>query len=182
MLLRAIALLLLLPMMTSAITLEVVKLFQPVSLHGTDGVGDEEEGKEPIQAGVMSRPVVISGAIPEDLVKAIAMPHKIASNSPAYEVEDANLLNLCKVKLTVEMKGERLLVRLDVTDFMLPEDLDLTARQVLRLTIKSVRQTLKDYFKNGEEEEAVEVSIAVIGTNEGNESLKDLGVRFKAGE
>ena len=45
-----------LPASLSAITVEVVQLFQPLSLHGTDGVGDEDENEEPLQAAVLSRP------------------------------------------------------------------------------------------------------------------------------
>ncbi|MFP6855930.1 MAG: hypothetical protein VCA73_01555 [Roseibacillus sp.] len=182
MLRRVFVLLLLLPAMASAVTLEVVKLYQPLSLHNTDGVGEEQEGEEPIQAAVLSRPFAISGAIPEDLVKAVATPHKISSNTPAYDVKDANLLNLCKVALTAEMKNQKLLVRLDVSKLELPEDLDLTGRQVVRLSINAIRRTLKDYFREIEEEEAFEVSIGVIGTNEGNAALEDMAVRFKVGE
>ena len=84
-------------------------------------------------------------------MKAVAEPHKIASNSPAYDVADANLLNLCKVKLTAEMKLEKLIVRLDVTEISIPEEIDLTSRHVLRLSILAIRKTLKDYFRHGEE-------------------------------
>lgn len=182
MLSRVAGLFLLLPAMASAITVEVVRLYQPVSLHDTDGVGDEEDGEDPIQAAVLSRPMAISGAMPEDLVKAVAMPHKILSNTPAYAVEEVNLLILCKVALSAEMKGEKLLVRLDVQNLEIPGDLDLTGRQVVRLAIKAVRQTLMDYFKHAKGEDPIEVSVGVIGTDEGNAALKDLAVRFKAGE
>jgi hypothetical protein len=170
---------LLLPIAAPAITVEVVQLYQPVSLHGTDGVGDDEGGEDAFQAAVFSRPAAISGAIPEDLVKAIAMPHKIISNSPAYDVEDANLLTLCKMVLTAEMKNDKLLVRLDLTAFTIPEDVDLTARQVVRLTIIAIRQTLTDYYRRLQA--SLEVSVGVIGTSEGNESLKDLAARFQIG-
>jgi hypothetical protein len=180
MLKRGLILLLALTGSLSAVTLEVVQLFQPLSLHGTDGVGDEKDDEVPIQATVMSRPMAIAGAIPEDLVKAIATPCKILSNSPAYDVADANLLNLCKLKMVVEMKGEILTVRFDVTELAIPDDVDVTARQVLRLSISAVRRTLKEYFKHSHD--SLEVSIGVTGTNDGNASLKDLAVRFKAGE
>lgn len=174
--------LLLFPALASAVVVEVVKLYQPISLHDTDGVGDDEEaGEEPMQAAVLSRPFALTGAIPEDLVKAVATPHKIATNAPGYAVEDANLLTLCKITLAAEMKTEKLQVRLDVSNLAIPEDVDLTSRQVLRLIIKAVRLTLKDYFKMGAAEESFEVSVGVIGTNEGNEGLKDLAVRFKVG-
>lgn len=181
MLKSALILLLALSGSLSAITLEIVQLFQPLSLHGTDGVGEEEpDGAIPIQATVMSRPMAISGAIPEDLVKAIVTPCKILSNTPSYDVEDANLLNLCKVKMVAEMKGDKLLVRFDVAEISIPEETDVTARQILRLSITAVRRTLKEYFKHSEE--SLEVSVGVIGTNDGNASLKDMAVRFTVGD
>lgn len=181
MFLRVLATMLLVPALSGAVTVEVVNLHQPLSFHYTDGIGEELKGEDPIQAGVMARPYAITGAMPEDLVKAIAEPHKIPANAKAYDVEDANLLNLCKVGLSVERKSGKLLVRLDVSKFEMPEDLDLTARQVVKLSILAIERTLKDYFKKMIEEEAFEVSIGVNGTNEGNASLKDLAVRFKLG-
>ena len=108
------------------------------------------------------------------------MPHKIASNSPAYSLPEANLFKLCKVTLTAEIKGEKLLVRLDLKEMTIPEDIDLTARQILRLSINAIRRTLKDYFKDAGS--TMEVSVGIIGTKEGNESLKDLAVRYALGE
>ncbi|NRB26310.1 MAG: hypothetical protein HRU37_01350 [Roseibacillus sp.] len=78
------------------------------------------------------------------------------------------------------MKNTRLLVRLDVSEFELPEELDLTARQVVALSILAIERTLKDYFRNITDE-VLSVSIGVKGTNEGNETLKDLARRFKLG-
>ena len=78
------------------------------------------------------------------------------------------------------MKNTRLLVRLDVSEFELPEELDLTARQVVALSILAIERTLKDYFRNIKDE-ALGVSIGVKGTNERNEGLKDLARRFELG-
>lgn len=172
----------LLPVSGFAVTLEVINLYQPLSLHGTDGVGEDHlEGEDPFQAAVMPRPFAVTGAIPEDLVKAVATPHAIPSNGLAYAVKDANLLSLCKIALKVEMSGGKLLVRLDVAELEIPEEVDLTSRQILRLAIKAIRMTLLDYFEHGAEDEAPDVSVGIIGTDEGTESLKDLAVRFKAG-
>lgn len=168
-----------LPMALSAITVEVVRLFQPISLHGTDGAGDED-ADQVLQAAVMSRPMALAGAIPEDLVKAVGDPCKIASNSPAYTVQEANLLLICKIGLSVEMLEERLLVRLDVSRLEMPEEVDLTVRQVLTLTIKSIRKTLEAYFAHSDEKLPWEVRIT--GTKESNASLKNLSAKFTVGE
>ena len=167
--------------LSSAITVEVVNLHQPLSLHFTDGVGEEING-ELLQAAVMSRPYAITGAIPEDLVKAVATPHQIPSNAEAYNLKDANLLNLCKIALNAEMRRGKLLVRFDVSKFSIPEEVDLAAQEVMQLSIMAVERTLRDYFKKVYEEEAFEVSIGVVGTNEGNASLRELAKRFKIGE
>ncbi len=177
---RSLVLLLLLCSPVLAVTLEVVELYQPLSLHRTDGVGETLGEEDPVQAGVFARPYAVTGAMPEDLVKAVAAPHRIATNSEGYEVEDANLLNLCGVALSSEMKVNRLLVRFDMGNFKLPEDLDLTARQVIQLSIIAVERTLRSYFRNFKDE-VLSVSIGIIGTTDGNQSLKELAKRFRLG-
>ena len=177
---RSLVLLLLLCSPVLAVTLEVVELYQPLSLHRTDGVGETLGEEDPVQAGVFARPYAVTGAMPEDLVKAVAAPHRIATNSEGYEVEDANLLNLCGVALSSEMKVNRLLVRFDMGNFKLPEDLDLSARQVIQLSIIAVERTLRSYFRNFKDE-VLSVSIGIIGTTDGNQSLKELAKRFRLG-
>lgn len=166
-------------MALSAVTVEVVRLYQPISLHGTDGAGDED-GDEVMQAAVMSRPMALAGAIPEDLVKAVGDPCKISSNSPAYTIEEANLLLICKIGLSVEMLEDRLLVRLDISKLAMPEEVDLTARQVLTMSIKSIRRTLEAYFSHSDENLPWEVRIT--GTKESNASLKNLSAKYTVGE
>jgi hypothetical protein len=174
-----LALLCLLPAMLSGITVEVVRLYQPLSLHGTDGAGDVEDDDEVLQAAVMSRPMALAGAIPEDLVKAVGDPCKIESNSPAYDLEEANLLILCKIELSVEMLEERLLVKLDLSQMTIPEEIDLTARQMLTLSIRAIRKTLEAYFAHTDEKIHWEVRIA--GTNERNASLRNLSAKHTVG-
>jgi hypothetical protein len=161
------------------ITIEVVRLYQPLSLHGTDAAGDNETLEEVVQAAVMSRPMAVAGAIPEDLVKAVAEPCKIMSNSPAYTLDEANLLILCRIGLTVDIVEERLVVRINVSKLAIPEDIDLSSRQILRLTITAVRKTLEHYY--AQIDEALEWEIVITGTGEKNASLKDLGRRYKFG-
>ena len=160
-------------------TIEVVQLYQPLSLHGTDGVGEVKDGEDLLQAAVLSRPFAVSGALPEDLVKAVAHPQQIPSNNPGYQVEDANLLNLCQVGLNVEIRGEILMVRFDVSELSIPEEVDLTSRQVLKLAIQAVRRTLEDFLRDSDER--IEVSVGILGTNDENAALKDLATRFVVG-
>lgn len=175
----ALLLLLLFPGILSAITIEIVRLYQPLSLHGTDGAGEEDDDMV-LQAAVMSRPMALAGAIPEDLVKAIGEPCKVPSNSPAYTVEEANLLCLCKVGLAVEMVDSRLIVRLDVGALEMPEEVDLTSRQMLSLTIRAIRKTLEAYYTHDGEHLAWEVRIT--GADERRASLRNLSAKFTIGE
>ena len=163
----------------SGITIEVVRLYQPLSLHGTDAAGDNETLEEVVQASVMSRPLAIAGAIPEDLVKAVAEPCKIMSNSPAYTLDEANLLILCKIGLTVQIVDDLLIVRLDVSKLAIPEDIDLSSRQILRLSITAIRKTLEHYY--AQIDEAIEWKVVIEGTGPKNKSLKDLGKKYKFG-
>ncbi|MDA0766906.1 MAG: hypothetical protein O3A92_08810 [Verrucomicrobia bacterium] len=175
-----LALLCLLPAALSAITIEVVRLYQPLSLHGTDGAGEEEADHMVLQAAVLERPMALAGAIPEDLVKAVGEPCRIASNSPAYTVEEANLLILSKIKMEVEMLEERLLVKLDVSELAMPEEVDLTARQALVLSIRAIRKTLEAYFAHSDEK--VHWEVRITGTDESNASLRDLSAKYTLDE
>lgn len=161
------------------ITIEVVRLYQPLSLHGTDAAGDNETLEEVVQASVMSRPLAVAGAIPEDLVKAVSEPCKIMSNSPAYALDEANLLILCKIGLTVAIVNERLVVRLDVSKLAIPEAIDLSSRQILRLTITAIRKTLEHYY--AQIDEAIEWEVVITGTNDKNASLRDLAKKYQFG-
>ena len=174
-----LSLLLVIPGALSAITIEVVRLYQPLSLHATDAAGDNESLEEVVQAAVMSRPMAVTGAIPEDLVKAVGEPCKIKSNSPAYTVEEANLLILCNVGLEVDIVEERLVVRFDVSRLKIPDDIDLSSRQILRLSITAVRKTLEHYF--AQIDEPLEWEVVISGTKDGNKSLKNLASKYKIG-
>ena len=167
--------------LVSGVTVEVVQVYQPLSLHGTDGIGEALEEGDPVQAAVMARPYALTGAVPEDLVKAVASPHRIVTNAEGYEVPDANLLNLCKIGLKAEVRQARLLVRLDVSSFEMPEEGDLTIRQALTFSIIAIQRTLEDYFQHVPGD-PLEVSVGIKGTREGNETLKDLARRFRVGQ
>lgn len=70
-----------------------------------------------MQAAVIDHPMVLSGAFPEDLVRAVGMPFRFPSNNSTYEVEEANLLVLCGVKLEMNRDAEDLEIVIDCTDF-----------------------------------------------------------------
>lgn len=173
-------LLLLWPLAVSASTIEVIRLYQPLSLHGTDGVGDHEEIDELLQASVMDAPFALSGATPEDIVEAVGRPHKIRANTPNYKVDEANLVILAGVSLDAELEDAKLLIRIDVSKLSIPVNVDLTSRQILKMTILAIQRTLEEYYSHGRDSLFCEIEIT--GTNEKNETLRDLAQKFTIGE
>ena len=178
---KAILLLILLwPGLLAASTIEVIRLHQPLSLHGTDGVGEHEEVDELLQASVMAAPYALSGAIPESLVTAVAEPHRIPTNNPGYKVEEANLVILAGLTLDANLEDAKLLIHIDVSGLNIPEGVDLTSRQILKMTILAIERTLEGYYSHGEDSLFCELSIT--GTTEKNASLRDLDQKFTIGE
>jgi hypothetical protein len=164
----------------SATTIMVVPIFEPLSLHGTDGDEAISDTGEALQACVMSRPMAMTGAFPEVLVDAIRSPHLIPTNNPNYKVQETNLLVLCNIGISGEMTPEGLTVRLDVAQLAIPEGIDLTSRQILKLTIVAVRKTLEEY--QAPQPQPLAVTLVIEGADEAKAGLRDLGARFVIGE
>jgi hypothetical protein len=162
-----------------ASTIMVVPIFEPLSLHGTDGDEALSEIGATLQASVMPRPMALTGAFPEVLVDAIRSPHLIPSNHPNYKVQETNLLVLCNVGINGEMINGVLTVRLDVAQLAIPADVDLTTRQILNLAIIALRKTLDEYQRP--QTQPLSVVVLIEGTDEANASLRDLGSKFVIG-
>lgn len=177
---KSILLLLATTVLGMATTITVVPIYEPLSLHGTDADGDLSEVGEALRATVMPRPMALSGAFPETLVDSVCRPHQIPSNSPNYKTTEANLMVLCKIGVEAELSEDQLLVRLDVSGIEIPEEVDLTSRQVLRLVIIAIRKTLEDYQKP--QDFTQKVAVAITGTNDSTDSLRDLSAQFTVGE
>jgi len=163
-----------------ATTLMMVPVYEPLSLQGTDGDAAVIDVGEALQACVVSRPMVLSGAMPEDLIAAIRSPHLIPTNSPNYKVQEVNLLVLCKILIDAEMTESGLFVRLDVGQLDIPPDVDLTTRQILRLTIIAVRKTLEAY--QNPQNRPLNVTLTIEGADEAKATLRELNVQFTLGE
>lgn len=163
-----------------ATTISVVPIYEPLSLHGTDADGELADVGESLHATVMSRPMALSGAFPETLVDSIRSPHEIPTNNQNYKTTEANLLVLCDIGIEAELTEEQLLVRVDVSKIKIPEEIDLTSRQVLGLVIIAVRKTLEEYQKP--QVFPQKVAVAITGTDESTDSLRDLAVLFTVGE
>ncbi len=163
-----------------ASTITVVPVFEPLSLHGTDGDEAISEIGEALQASVMSRPMALTGAFPENLVDAIRSPHLIPTNHPNYKVQETNLLVLCNVGISGEMIDSVLTVKLNVAELAIPADVDLTSRQILKLAIIALRKTLEPYQRP--QTQPLTVSVIIDGADDAKASLRDLAAKFVIGE
>ena len=159
-----------------ATTISIVPIHEPISLHGTDVDDMISETGEALQATVISRPMALTGAFPEVLVEAISTPHQIPTNNPNYKVVEANLLVLCNVSIAAESTEGGLLVTLDVSQLEIPMEVDLTSRQLLKLTLVALQKTLEDYQRP--QTQPLKVTVAIQGTTERNDTLKDLQAIF----
>jgi len=173
---KSLLLALLLSTGLQATTISVVPIYEPLSLHGTDVDDITSDTGEVLQATVQPRSMALTGAFPEVLVESICTPHPLPSNNPNYKVAEANLLVLCKVAIGAEMTDEGLLVKLDIANLEIPEEVDITSRQLLKITMVALQRTLEEYHSS--QTEPLEVIVAIEGTTEKNASLKDLQITF----
>jgi hypothetical protein len=167
-------------MAASASTITVVPIYEPLSLHGTDGDEAISDVGEALQASVMARPMALTGAFPEVLIDSIKSPHQVPTNNPNYKVVEANLLVICDILIGGKMTEDGLLVSLDITNLTIPPEVDLTSRQVLKLALIAVRKTLEEYQRP--QTQPLKVTVEIDGAVEGKASLADLGVKFTIGE
>lgn len=164
----------------AATTISVVPVYEPLSMHGTDVDEAITDTGEALQATVASRPMALTGAFPEVLMESIRSPHKFPTNNPNYKVEEVNLLVLCNIGISAEITEEGLKVRLNVAGLTVPEGVDLTARQVLKLAMVAIRKTLEEYQRP--QSEPMKVSVVIEGVDDGTASLKDLDATYTLGE
>lgn len=162
-----------------ATTIMVVPIFEPLSLHGTDGDEAISDTGEALQACVMSRPMALTGATPEVLVEALRSPHLIPTNNPNYKVQEANLLVLANIGISAEMTAAGLTVTLNVVQLAIPAEVDLTARQILKLAIVALRKTLEEYQRP--QTEPLAVSLVIEGAEGDRAGLRDLAADFQIG-
>lgn len=163
-----------------ATTIMVVPIYEPLSLHGTDGDQAISEIGEALQASVMPRPMALTGAFPEVLVDAIRSPHLVPTNNPNYKVQEANLLVICNIGIVGKMEDGVLTVSLNVTELTIPPEVDLTTRQILKLTIIALRKTLEEYQRP--QTQLLRVSLNIEGADDAKASLRDLNCEFTIGE
>jgi hypothetical protein len=157
-------------------TITVAPVYEPLSLHGTDGDDAIFEIGEALQATVMPRPMALSGAFPEVLVESMRTPHPLPTNNPNYQVKEANLFILCNIGVAAELTQEALVVSLDISDLQIPHEVDLTTRQILRIAIVALRHTLTEYQRP--QPDPLNVKVRIVGATGDREPLRDAGLEF----
>ena len=92
-------------------------------------------------------------------------------------ITKTNLVDICGLKIDAEMDDDgMLLVEINIANLVIPEEIDMTARQVLRLVAGSIKKTLVEY--NVMQKDDLRVQIRVVGTNDNNHALQDLGNKY----
>ena len=160
----------------TATTITVMPIYEPISLHGTDGDDAISEIGEALQATVMPRPMALSGAFPEVLVESMRTPHPLPSNNPNYQVQETNLFVLCNIGISALMTEKGLVVSLDISEIAIPFEVDLTTRQIIRIGIVALRRTLDAY--QAPQPEPLNVRVRITGAKGDREPLRDAGVEF----
>lgn len=163
--------------LVGATTISVVPIYEPITLHGTDVDEAISEIGEALQATVLPRPMALSGAFPETLVEAVRTTHRLPGNDPNYAVDEVNLMVLCRVGVSAEIVEQELRVALDVGEMAIPEEIDLTERQVVRLAIVAIRKTLEVYQEP--QPDRLKVKVSIVGAGEERKGLGELACRFE---
>lgn len=119
----------------------LIEVFQPTSLLGTELDSDPFENGESLPATIVSRPVIVEGAVPEGVVHAISLPHRIAGASENFPNE-SNLVVLVGGSVYAEYGEKEHQVFADFSKAKLPDNLGVTMMQVMKLTGICLQKTL----------------------------------------
>jgi hypothetical protein len=104
----------------------------------------------------------------------------IPTNNPNYKIQETNLLVIAKIGISGEMTADGLTVRIDVSQLAIPPEIDLTARQILKLTIVAIRKTLEVY--QAPQSNPLAVTLVIEGADEAKTNLRELGANFVIGD
>lgn len=128
----------------SASTIELARVFSPLTLLDTGTASNLQQDGEPLPVAVMERPIAISGRMPEALIEAVAIPFAIDTNQPAlYQVSEANLIALCGVEIEANIdENDALNIKLIMPSKEAIQDIDITLKQLVELILMSIEKTL----------------------------------------
>ena len=156
-----------------ATTIMVVPVFEPLSLHGTDGDEAISDTGEALQACVMSRPMALTGAFPEVLVDAIRSPHLIPTNNPNYKVQETNLLVLCNIGISGGNDRRRPHRAAGRRPARHPAGRRSHRPPDPQARHRGLRKTLEEYQRP--QTQPLAVTIVIEGADEAKAGLRDLG-------
>jgi hypothetical protein len=74
------------------------------------------------------------------------------------------------------MTEEGMTVTLDISKLEIPEEVDMTSRQLIRITFAAIQKTLEVYQK--QQTDPLHVDTKITGTTDKNATLKDLEATF----
>ena len=132
----------------NAEVLQVVKLYRPLSLKGTESFSETKEGKV-IEAGIFSAPAVVSGAMPEDILAALTHPFEIRSYGKSYEPKECNIFTLSNSTATAKQLSENYF---QITLQIDPDQkTDLSQEELVDLFVRAIRNTFTNYFISNDE-------------------------------
>lgn len=164
--------------LASATVIDVVTVYQALSLHGSD-VDDEVDADsgESLQAAVMPIPMALSGEFPEAIVRAVTLPLRLTSNNTNYKIPEVNLCQLCGIKIETDSDAQNeVKIQIDISALAIPEEVDLTARQVIKLISSAIRRSVTEYNKS--QKNPLSVNITITGTVASNATLRDLSCDY----
>jgi hypothetical protein len=131
----------------------IIQVTFPISPRGT---GDE------FDIGQMHVPVVVSGDMPKDILRALALPITLPTLISSYHHKDANIISICGIGLDGTFVQGHYLIDMDLTRFM-TKTIGLEADQILEATIESVRITLRECVWN---EQPAKIEFRIKGSPE----------------
>ena len=132
----------LLPATASYAERQIVEIFQPTSLLGTDTEDEPLTKGQAMAARILRRPVLIGGAFPESPVDAMCLPHRIAGADDGFPNE-SNLIVLVGAKIHAEWGEKVHTVIADFTDAKASEELGVSLLQVMQLTAECLKRNLR---------------------------------------
>ena len=121
----------------------IVQIFLPVSLAGTELDADPLETGESMGAIILARPALIGGAYPEGLIAAICRPLQLGRGDNNFP-DESNLLILIGAKISAEhgIQNEPHQITVDFTKINREQNSDSSISQALRLTAECLKRTI----------------------------------------
>ncbi len=129
----------------------IVQIFLPVSLSGTELDADPLGTGESMGAMILARPALIGGAYPENIIAAICLPLQLGGGNNNFP-DESNLLVIIGAKISAAhgIQNEPHQITVDFTKVNRKENSDSSISQALRLTAECLKRTISQN-KSGRE-------------------------------